>query len=135
MSESFTGGTVASFHTASQANSRSNPVTFFRKASPMSESAWVPTCTYRSSNYSRGAHKCYYEGDAYHNTRFNNILPHWQPTSLGSIVSLPFLRRTRSGTHFLEVIQHASNHPRYPLRSKQDGPSPRCSICVLNDSL
>ena len=39
---SFLGGTVASFHTACQASSWSNPVTLFLTASAMRESAWVP---------------------------------------------------------------------------------------------
>ena len=41
--QSSTGGVEVSFHTASQAKSRSNPVMFFETASAIRESAWVPT--------------------------------------------------------------------------------------------
>ena len=76
-SQSRWGGVVASFHTASQASSRSKPVMPFRTASAMSESAWVPT--YEMSGTARDMSN---PKKADHDIRFYDVLPHWQPTTL-----------------------------------------------------
>ena len=76
-SQSRRGGIVASFHTASQASARSKPVMPFRTASAMSESAWVPTYEVSGTAKDKLSPK-----KADHDIRFNNVLPHWQPTAL-----------------------------------------------------
>lgn len=101
---SFSGPTVASFHTASQASPKSKPeVIFFKTASAMRESAWVPIYIDSVINCSHSK-----ETWTHHDIGLDYVLPHRQPTALRRYFIDTLFQR--ESMYLFVIFQHTRNH-------------------------
>ena len=105
---SFLGGTVASFHTACQASSRSNPTTPFLTASAMRESAWVPIMILVSAMF-------FHIGSQ----------PLWMINQYNS-------RSERVYVYLLIVCQHGVDKTRNAFGREENLPCPCCTESIPN---